>query len=361
LSPLSGITAAVLGAGAFGLASALRLQLAGAAVQLFDPSPIGDSASGVAAGMLAPGLETLLDPASSGHYALLSRARDLWPELTGRAGADPSLIDRSGAVFVADTPEGARELAALAAAEGVPVEAVERAAAEALTPGLRLGQGSPLYLPGEWRLAPQAALAALADAFQRAGGRIVSARAEVRGGRLTTAGGEAVAADLSVIASGAEAVQLAGLVPVLGRLEPIKGQILELAGGPRSGAIVRTPRAYVAPQPGGALIGATMERGVADRRTDPEVMARLRSEGERLFPELAGVPGTGRAGVRASSPDGLPLAGRFGADGTILAVGARRNGWLLAPLVAELVLATALGDTQDEAARLFAPERFLDA
>jgi glycine oxidase len=62
--------------------------------------------------------------------------------------------------------------------------------------------------------------------------------------------------------------------------------------------------------------------------------------------------------VRAATPDGLPMAGFSAADGAILAVGARRNGWLLAPLVAQVVAACVMGrDAGPYAARLD-PARF---
>jgi glycine oxidase len=62
--------------------------------------------------------------------------------------------------------------------------------------------------------------------------------------------------------------------------------------------------------------------------------------------------------VRASAPDGLPLVGRAGAGGPILAVGARRNGWLLAPLVAELVLKAAAGEDGGAVGERLSPDRF---
>ncbi len=47
-----------------------------------------------------------------------------------------------------------------------------------------------------------------------------------------------------------------------------------------------------------------------------------------------------------------------GADGVILAVGARRNGWLLAPTIAEAVLGAVEGRSKSPAAELFDPRRF---
>ncbi|WP_374532535.1 FAD-dependent oxidoreductase, partial [Phenylobacterium sp.] len=74
----------VAGAGALGLTTALALADAGAQVTVFDPAGPGDNASGVAAGMLAPAFEAVLDPAAAPHFDLLLAARDLWPALEAR-------------------------------------------------------------------------------------------------------------------------------------------------------------------------------------------------------------------------------------------------------------------------------------
>jgi glycine oxidase len=47
--------------------------------------------------------------------------------------------------------------------------------------------------------------------------------------------------------------------------------------------------------------------------------------------------------VRAATPDALPLVGPSSRPGLSLALGARRNGWLLAPLIAEIICAQLAG------------------
>ena len=93
----------VAGAGALGLTTALALADAGAQVTVFDPAPAADNASGVAAGMLAPAFEAVLDAAATPHFDLLLAARDLWPALEARIGI---VVDRAGALA---TGSGARK------------------------------------------------------------------------------------------------------------------------------------------------------------------------------------------------------------------------------------------------------------
>lgn len=363
MSGLSGLTAAVVGSGVFGLATALQLAREGAVVTLYDPARLGDNASGVAAGMLAPALESGLDAAAADHFPLLLRARDRWPDLLSSLGLAPDALGREGALFVGE----AAEVAALGArlqVMGAQTQTPSRAQALALSPGLTLSDGEQALLaPQDWRLSPAALLPALRAAYGQAGGRLRTERIQAAGGRLLDAQGVPIAADAVILASGIETSGLAAVAPELGLLRPVKGQILHFEGGPSTGPVIRTARGYLAPQPQGAVAGATMEPGRSDRTLDPGALAMLRAEAARLFPDLAATPARGMAGVRATTPDGLPLVGRSaGAPEVLLCVGARRNGWLLAPLAAELIVATLAGTaTGGGDAALLSPARFAAA
>ena len=52
------------------------------------------------------------------------------------------------------------------------------------------------------------------------------------------------------------------------------------------------------------------------------------------------------------------MVGAGAAAGVILAVGARRNGWLLAPMIAQAVLDAVEGRPKSPAAARFDPRRF---
>lgn len=312
----------VAGAGALGLCIALALGRQGREVVVRDPAPFGENASGVAAGMLAPVFETALDPASAGHFDLLLSARDLWPALADDLGLD---LDRSGAAYYgARIGEVAARLRALGAQAGV--------------------YGDRVYTREDWRLAPRAALEALRDAAGRAGVRFEQVSVDAP-----------VAGELLILATGAAG---AGLAPEAARLEPIKGHILRLSGGPDVGPVIRGDGIYICPDPAGAIVGATMERGVSDRAIEPGRVAGLRAAAEDLLPELAGLSATAETGVRAATPDGLPMVGWSRRPGVLLAVGARRNGWLLAPLVARAVAAYVAGEDPGPWAGRLDPRRF---
>ncbi len=307
-----GARLAVAGAGAVGSAVALALARAGRNVTVFDPRPLGDNASGVAAGMLAPIAEAVFDPGSTSHLDLLRRARDLWPPFAAALGV-PVLKD------------GLR-------VEGDP-DWLEAVASRFQVLGVSVGrQGGALVSDEDWRIEARAALAAMRDAALALGVRFEARAFEAE----DLAGFEAV-----VLATGPASLQ--GLAPELAALTPIKGQILRADRGPMDGPVIRGEGVYICPGPRPA-IGATMEVGRDDLSVDPTATEGLRQAAIRLRPELAEATLTTEVGVRATTADGLPLVGWSTAPGVMLAVGARRNGWLLAPLVADLVTAYLTGD-----------------
>jgi glycine oxidase len=352
----------VAGAGALGAAIALELAEAGASVVLADPAALGENASGVAAGMLAPAFEALLDEGSKPHFPLLLAARDLWTKRAGRLG-DIGLR-RPGAIWI-DLPdaepridEHAHQLAAL----GVKAERLAAASLPARVPGLAAGLGPGLFTAEDWRLEPRRALAALREAALAASVRVMARSVlAFEPGAARLSGGETVGADLLVLAVGADRC---GLAPELAVLSPIKGQILRYPGAATDAAaahnwpVIRCQGGYLVSASDGIRVGATMEPGLADRLVTAEAAASLRRLTARLLPALNGAAFIAEAGVRAATPDGLPLVGPSARTGVLLATGARRNGWLLAPLVAQLTAAYLAGRDPGPHAGLLAARRF---
>ena len=358
MARLSGLRVAVAGAGAIGSAIALRLQDEGAQVILADPAPGGPNASRVAAGMLAPALEAVLDPVAGDHFGLLSTARDLWPALAERLARFGARLDRSGALWVGDEASNAATLAGLIGI-GAQGEMLTAPAAQELSPGL-LAPAGAVFTAEDWTLDPGAMLDALHVAFEAKGGVLRPAAAHGwRQGRALLSDGSEAEADVLVLAAGLAAEGLAEAPPELAQLEPIKGQIIRLDGAaPRSGPVVRGEGVYLTPRASGAIAGATMEPGRRDLEIEPATLARLQAAAARLFPALATASATGAAGVRAGTRDGLPLVGPSATPGVWLAMGARRNGWLLAPLIAETIAGQLAGEAGGRFAGLFGPARF---
>jgi len=336
-----GAKVTVAGAGALGLAAALALADAGCEVTVCDPGG-APSASAVAAGMLAPVFEAVLDPAMSGAFDILLAARDLWPAVEARAQV---ALDRSGAMAVGDEVWLSGVASALVRL-GIHGIDLPRSTAQALAPGLSNEFARGFLVREDWRVEPVSALSALHRAAAATGVTFEQRSVEGLG-----------EADWLVIASGADA-RLAKLAPELSVLTPVKGQIARYPAFRDAGVCVRGEGAYVVPGSSGAAVGATMEEGVSDTAPDPVALAPVLAAGARLFPRLDGAETRLAAGIRAATPDGLPLAGLSSAPEVILATGARRNGWLLAPLVAQIVAACVTGREAGPWAARLDPRRF---
>ncbi len=310
----------VAGGGVFGLACALAAAERGLSVTLFDPLSASPNASAVAAGLLAPIGEAVFDPVAAPHYPLMAQALDLWPEFARRY--DLGLV-RSGLRLVGDHAPALRGIGAQFSPDG-----------------------PDLFVPGEALVTdPASALIKLSDALVKRGGRI-----EPR----TFAAQDVAPQTTTVLATGPGS----GMAPELACLEPVKGQIAVLPRGPADGPVIRWSGGYLAPQPGGARLGATMEVGVRDTHVQPAAIEGLIAGGLAHVPNLDVRGAYGEAAVRMQSPDGLPLAGPSMLQNTLLAVGARRNGWLFAPLVGAMIAAYCMGEDPGPWAVALHPGRF---
>lgn len=328
----NGANIAVAGAGAFGVVTALRLARAGLTVTVFDPAPPGDNASGVAAGMLAPVSEALFDPLSRDHLALMRRARDLWPDLAQNLG-----------IFLSHA--------------GVRIEGSDAWRAEVAKRLEQLGVAPAQTLDEDWRLEARTALARLRAAAQEAGVAFkTGAVAAFEPGALTLVDGRVEPFDILVLATG-PGVRDGRIAPETSALAPIKGQLLRTTALDDETMVVRGEGVYLAP--GEALaVGATMEAGRDDLAPDASATQALRRAALALRPSLDLEGAAVEVGVRATTLDGLPLVGWSRAPGVMLAVGARRNGWLFAPLVADMVAAYLTGDNPGPEAAAFDARRF---
>ena len=303
----------VIGGGVLGLATAADLARSGRSVGVVDPGE--GNASSVAAGMIAPAMESLLDPLLRPHVELLKEAAALWPAFAARHGL--ALLQEGAGWVGPDAPEKARELAGL----GFSVEV----------------DGDRLTTPDDLRIEAATALRILAEPVN-----IVRHRADAvaREGDLWRAslnsGAKVEAATLVIATGAAEALQ--GLSPdvrrVIAGIQPIRGQIVRTAGRPER--VLRSADVYWAPAGDAGRLGATMEHGRRDTAPDPEIAARFEAAAAAAFGAAGEVIGID-VGVRGATADGLPLAGSAG-DGLYLALAPRRNGWLLAPLVARTLV-----------------------
>ncbi|WP_269516240.1 NAD(P)/FAD-dependent oxidoreductase [Brevundimonas subvibrioides] len=326
----------VVGAGVLGLCVASELTARGRDVRVIDPGRA--NASSIAAGMIAPAFETVLDGGDAERGAFLRDAAALWPAFAGRFGLS---LDRTPAEWRG--PQAGMMQARLAA---LGFEATLTAGGVAAPEDIRLEAGASLQAMSE-RLGP------------RRIGTGVDRLARHGPGWRINAGDTGIRTTQVIVATG-----VAAAVPGLPHLAssliaavcPIKGQIGWTADV-LTDRVLRGPGGYVAPVADGTLIGATMVEGARDLTVDPAATDRLLAMAQLLTGHGVVPTVQWRVGVRGASADGLPIAGPVG-DGLHLALAPRRNGWLLGPMVARVVADGIEGRPRDRHAAALDPLRF---
>jgi glycine oxidase len=338
------------------LSIAWRARARGLSVAVFDRGEIGAGTSRVAAGMLAPVAE-----ADAGERPLLDlclRSARRWPafaqELTEATGIDLG-YRTSGTLLLArdrDEAEALERERDLRERLELRVERLLPSAARRLEPALAPTLRGALQLPDDHAVDPRLVCAALARAAQDAGavlrpGVVVSDLAELPGEQLVVAAGPWSSA------FGDEA-----------RVRPVKGQSLRLLDPAGPGLVERVMRwdgGYLVPRDDGRyVLGATTEeRGFDTTVTAGGAYELLRDAAELIPGVLELEVEEAIAGLRPGTPDNAPIIGRSRSDPRVVwATGHYRNGVLLAPVTAELVVAELAGEPAEHA---FGPGRFARA
>jgi glycine oxidase len=371
----------VVGGGIIGLAVAWRARRAGLEVTVLERDATGRATSHVAAGMLAPVAEVEFGGAGRRVLELGLRSAEMWQGFAAELEEASALgvgLMRTGTLLLARDEDGARELErqlAFRGSLGLPVSRLRPSEARAREPALAPTMRLALEAPDDHSVDPRLVLAALRRACEEAGvvlrERSPVERIEVGGDGVrgvTLVGGERQPAREVIVAAGPWSGTIDGLPAGAGvPVRPVKGQILRLsdpAGPGLLSTVVRFEGGYVVPRADGRyVLGATMEeRGFARLPTVGGVHELLREAAEM-------VPGVREleieelsVGFRPGTPDNAPIVGRGAVPGLIWATGHHRNGVLLAPLTAELVVRVLGGaPASDELLAACDPARFSPA
>jgi glycine oxidase len=361
----------VIGAGIVGMATALFLSRAGAAVTVLERDAIACGASGAAAGILStfspvarpPAYEALAQEGLRLHRVLAS-------ELRNATGADVRFAPLT-ILYPAFTASEARELRLQAlpatAAAGSIVRWLEAEEAHAAEPRLSRRALGALAVTEQARVDAYRLTVALAQAAEQRG--VTIRYAEVTG--LTTEqrrvtgvrlGGSVVRARQVVLAGGPWTGLMAPWVGQPLPVTPLRGQILRLqAGEPPLRTCIMYGKNYLLDKGDGLTVVGTTEEAVGFRpRPTRGGRAAVLAAVLKLAPSLgeaAVVQHT--ACLRPLSADGMPLIGTVpGIDGLVVAAGHGRQGILLGPITGQLAAALALGMPPLLSLTDFAPGRF---
>jgi glycine oxidase len=346
----------VIGGGVIGCSIAWRAAQQGLRVTLLERDSIGHGSTHAAAGMLAPVAEADFGSAGRALLDLGLASLALWPGFAkdlAHASATPSRLRTDGTLILArdrDQAEALERELAYRLALGLEVTRMAPSRARAREPALAPSVRLALEIPSESTVDPRWVCEALGLAARSAGAQLRerSAVGELwrRDGRVSgvvLADGERIEAEHVVLAAGAWSGELAA-VPV----RPVKGQIMRLRDPAGAGLITRTLRFeggyLVARGDGGYVLGASMEERGFDLKVTAGPIYELLRDASELVPGLLDLElEEVTVGLRPGSPDNLPLIGVGHEDGLIMACGHHRNGILLAPLTATLVLDAIAG------------------
>ena len=361
----------VVGAGVVGLSTAYYAARAGHRVTVFDRAGAGERGCSfgnaglvvpshfvplAAPGMVARGLRYMADRESpfyvrprlsaellgwgfrfwrASNAAHVARSAPLLRDLHvaslacfedwAAAWGDDFGLTRHGLLMLCHTRGGLEE--EIHAAEqahrlGLAAEVLDRAALEALEPGLTMDVAGGVRYPGDCHLDPGRLMAALAHQVQELGVSL-QRETEVLGWRrngervsaVCTPQGEQTA-DEFVLCGGAWSSQLARGLGLKVPLQAGKGYSLTLPQPsrlPRHGAILSEARVAVTPMGSALRFGGTLELAGLDRSIDPVRVNGIVRSVLRYYPafpaEELRVPAW--CGLRPCSPDGLPYLGRF--------------------------------------------------
>ncbi len=348
----------IVGGGVIGLSLAWRLRKSSATVLVIEKGEPAREATHSAGGMLAD-----CDPAIPSELRVIAtESARMYPgfakELQAEAFQSPDLRDQGTIAYLsADEAAGCRAAKALSEAEVAELEPA-------------LGRCGPAFLLPERSIDPRKLGRALDKASRTLGVDLVSGSPATE---VATLGGRAIGVRTakSFYAAG-DVVNCAGawasqIKPLAVPTRPVKGQMVclipqagEKHAAPIVQHVIRTPQIYIIPRTDGrVLLGATVEEAGYEKRVDPDTVKRFTALAVAVVPEIAMMRfHDAWAGLRPGSPDGLPILGATSLKGYFAATGHFRDGILLAPITALLMLQVLKGRTPDFDITPFSPLRF---
>jgi glycine oxidase len=368
----------VAGGGVIGSAIAWRAAAAGLDVVVIDPD-LGDAATLVAAGMLAPVSESLFGEEALLRLNLLAVGRfgSFAAELEDLTGRQVGLR-REGTLAIAYDPGDQAALVRLTAfrrSAGLDAQELDSRACRALEPFLSPDVRGGVLFPGDWSVDNRRYAAALREAMRMVKVRTIRehvCEVRIRDGRaagVRLADGRDVDAAQVVVAAGCWTRSVGGVPDaVRAAVRPVKGQLLRLrhpVGLPpvlthSVRAIVRGIDVYLVPRADGELVvGATQEERGLDQTVTAGAVHDLLHDAMSVLPVTSELMlAETCAGLRPGTTDNGPVVGRCGPHGLLLATGHYRNGILMSPVTADAAVNLLTGQPPAQEWAPFSPERF---
>jgi glycine oxidase len=349
----------IIGAGVIGLSIARELRKRGFSnIRILERGLIGYEASWAAAGILAPQVEA---DAYDDFFELCYESNRMYDrfaaELFDETGVDIEL-DSSGVLYIAFDDRDSREFDARFAwqkAAGLKVERLPAVETLEIEPFVSPRVRESLLFPDDRQVENRKLVEALSQ-FARLNSVEIGENKNIRG--ILTEGNRVVGvrtnngdyiAGKVVVATGAwtSLIELGeSALPI--EVKPIRGQIISFRpSGHLFKHVLYSRKGYLVPRADGRLLaGATVEDVGFDKSTTDEGISRLKEIATEIAPSLRDLDVSDKwAGLRPMTSDGRPFIGPVpGVEGLFIATGHYRNGILLTPITARLIVDEIIGD-----------------
>lgn len=360
----------VVGGGVMGCSIAYQLAKEDVDVLVLEKSVPGAEASSAAAGILAPSVESFRDAFA---LQLGRRSRELHAvladELDELFGVDVG-FRRCGVVKLAFEEADQVEIdaqASVLATNGIHCDRWSREELLDEEPSCNPEAAEALHVAEEAQIEPKRLLSAVALGAEREGVVFRTGSAVrhlvVDGDRArgVNVDGEIIEADRVVVAAGSWTTLIPGIRLDANTIYPVRGQMLAThTRPPIFRRIMFGAGGYVVTRPDGrVLCGSTEERVGFARGITFGGMAEVIHRARRIAPALEHAAVQDHwSSFRPGTPDGLPLVGETHVERLLVASGHYRNGILLAPLTAELIVDAIADKPLSREAQALSPRRF---
>ena len=357
----------VVGAGLIGMLTAQELAARGMQVTILERGQPARESSWAGGGILSP-LYPWRYPDPVSELARWSQRHypDLCQCLAGGSGIDPEWTLTG--LLIADVED--RDTAQRWATRfGEHLQLLEGGSAQQLEPRLGLIPESVAWLPQVAQVRNPRLAQSLRVTLENSGVEIRSEspaqgwKIEADRVKAVVTPGAEISADYFVVASGAWTAGLLESTGLTLPIEPVRGQMILFDGPPGLVSRITLYRGrYIIPRRDGhVLVGSTLEYAGFEKQTTQQGLQDLKRSAFELIPDLAAQPIVQHwAGLRPGSPDGIPVTGPHPEISNLfINAGHFRNGVVLGPATARLLVDQLSGCSSDLDPKPYLPENYL--
>jgi glycine oxidase len=295
--------------------------------------------------------------------------RSFAEELNDASGIDVEYKDE-GTLFVVLQGEDDQEKTRWAHWQqeaGLPLEHVPANILREMEPAVTESATRAIFLPQEHQVENRRLMDALEVAMKRAGVELIEG-AEVTSlatehGKVTgvVSAGRRLEAGVVVAAAGTWSSLLLEPIGLNVKVIPARGQMIAVRGRTCPlNRVLHSSKIYLVPRRDGRiLIGATVEYAGFLKAVTVGAIKYLLSAAVELAPSLKEFEIVETwCGLRPDTLDHLPIMGPSGVENLLVATGHFRNGVLLAPISAELIVEAVLSEKEPTSLGPFNVDRF---